>query len=847
MDPPRPSRTAEWFRDQFSSDLTKLLLSLLILVSVLPFEWLQTATLLWVFFAIFAAELYGRAAVLRDDLRRRSISRVELVFLVIDVVAVLSFLPLETIFLWDDMRLLRLFRLARMLLLLGYWGPMAREIWTILAKRERRFQLFFVGAAVVILSFVSAVLLFHFPGQRVDFNDDGDPTNDRFGSMLWWSFRQVEDPGNLLEDASMTAAFICSVVLTISGLFVFTFLIGIANSVVEELVRVARERRLGMRRHSVICNIDEYARFLLEELVAYYTKGLRTPRIITMGAAENRYHYMYSPTLRRIRYRPGRPLSTHDLEKVDADRARRVILRGYRDREGSDSEIVSQVLSVRQLNPHCSIVAELFRRDNVHAALQAGGRNTIPILTNQLVGRFLAKILVFPGVEDVHTELLSSAGVEIYSCIYGYGSLQRIEPPTQALPSFGALLEDCYRAHGVVLLGYLLADDREPSGLRVAIGTDEGADGVTEATASPAHGGLRGFFGLAPNFDHLSDFVASIPFAAGQGSANPDERGIPELALCPVATKLDSILVCGFHDGLVDTFVQLFFYTPELNIYVLVPSEAQVAQVVSAFVDRPAEGLSAAAQDQGLQFRSARAGEITCHHSRHRGVVRVFTGDWSKEETMLKNAAAGYRLDGMDAVVFTHTPGESDPDARTALGLLKLIRLKETRRDAVRPDLRVLCEVQSIEKAELLHKRFAGGDSSEGSSCHPLSVVSTETIRDAMLAQAVLIPGVAAIFRSLLGEGGPEVCKLRPAKRPKGGTALTFGKLLSALYRRDRLILIAVELQDDGGGRKLVSCPEPGTEESEFDSGQIVGVVALGDPKQIAPSEERCGHCFSRR
>ncbi|MBW2529285.1 MAG: ion transporter [Deltaproteobacteria bacterium] len=842
MDPPRPSRSAEWFRDQFSSDLTKLGLSLIILVSVLPFDWIHRLS--WAFFAFFAAELYGRATVLRDDLRRRSISRIEFVFLVIDVIAVLSFLPLEAV--WDDMRLLRLFRLARMLLLLGYWGPMAREIWTILAKRERRFQLFFVGAAVVILSFVSAVLLFHFAGDRTDFNGDGDPTNDRFGSMLWWSFRQVEDPGNLLADPSLTAAFVCSVVLTLSGLFVFTFLIGIANSVVEELVRVARERRLGFRRHSVICNIDEYSRFLLEELVAYYTKGLRTPRIITMGAAENRYHYMYDPTLRRIRYRPGRPLSVHDLEKVDTDRARRVILRGYRDREASDSEIVSQVLSVRQFNPSCTIVAELFRRDNVHAALEAGERDTIPILTNQFVGRFLAKILVFPGVEDVHTELLSSAGVEIYSCLYGYGTLQRTKPPADGLPKFGSLLDECYRAHGVVLLGYLLTDDSSPSGLRVAIGGDDVDEGLKRALAAPEAGELRGFFGLAPNFDQLGDFVASLPFEPRPPAAVADGRAVPKLGLCPVATKLDKVLVCGFHDGLVDTCVQLFFYTPALHIFILVPDEEQVEHVVTAFAERPLDGFSEAAQSVGMRFAATGPGEVTCESDGHRGAVHVFTGDWSKEHTMLEHRASGYRLDQMDAVVFTYTPGESDPDARTALGLLKLIRLQETRGAAVRSDLRVLCEVQSTEKAELLHKRFARSADGKRSTCHPLSVVSTETIRDAMLAQAVLIPGIAAIFRNLLGEGGPELCKLRPVGRCKSAP-LTFAQLLAALYERDRLILVAVELEDDEGHRSLVSCPEPGAEGSEFDAAQVVGVVAVGDPSHIAPATQRCSHCFAKR
>ena len=81
---------------------------------------------------------------------------------------------------------------------------------------------------------------------------------------------------------------------------------------------------------------------------------------------------------------------------------------------------------------------------------------------------------------------------------------------------------------------------------------------------------------------------------------------------------------------------------------------------------------------------------------------------------MLEHRPSRYRLDEMDAVVFTYTPGESDPDARTALGLLKLIRLKQSDAASVRPDLRILCEVQHTEKAELLHKRYARTQGPDG-------------------------------------------------------------------------------------------------------------------------------------
>ena len=77
----RPDGTAEWFRDVFESDLTKLVLSVLIILSVLPFDWVRTYSM--AFFAVFAVELYGRFKVLRNDIKRRAFNRVEVVFLLL--------------------------------------------------------------------------------------------------------------------------------------------------------------------------------------------------------------------------------------------------------------------------------------------------------------------------------------------------------------------------------------------------------------------------------------------------------------------------------------------------------------------------------------------------------------------------------------------------------------------------------------------------------------------------------------------------------------------------------------------------------------------------------------------
>jgi hypothetical protein len=842
MQPPRHQQSseamAEWFRDLFESDATRLSLSVLIILSVMP--WFEVYAL--VFFAIFAVELFGRIAVLRDDLRQRSINRVEVLFLVLDIVATLSFLPIEV--LWDDIRFLRLIRLSRMLLLVGYWGPVAREIWTILMKRERRYQIFFIVASVAILSFITAVLLYHFKGKA------GDPA--QFWTFLWWSFRQIEDPGNMVQDPRATLAFFCSVFLTLSGLFLFSFLIGIATSVVEELVKVGRERRIGLRRHSVICNISPHTRVLLEELVTYYAKSLRSPKIITMGPAESRYNYMYEERLRRIRYRQGQALSTHDLQKVDADRARRVILLGNRDREASDSEVVSQILSVREVNPDCNIYAEIYRRDNVGAAQRAGGPRTVTVLADQLVNLFLAKIVAFPGVEPIYTELLTSKGEEIYTCVYDYGAMENQRRPSGTLLPFGELMERCHRAHGVILLGHLLADERGPTGFIHSLNPggrrhpDQPARPIIPDVSS-----LRGFFGVASNFTRLREFVDSLPdVSAARPGQGQGERGgpVPGFGVCPVAAGLSRLLICGFHDGLIDCCEQLILFCDELEVFVMIPDDSHVDSVVETFVERMEDGGIPGLEHRVSFTRGAGRGAIDYveeEHPERRGRIQVITGDWAHESTMLEHAASGYRLTEMDAVLFTYSLGEPDPDARTALGLIKLINLKETYPERIRADLRIVCEVQNTEKAALFQRRFGRRSPEASSPCHPVSIVAAESMRNALMAQAIFVPGIDTIYRELLSEEGEEVCKLLVSDPVDPGMRLSFGQLLATLYQRDDLLLLAVELEDPQEGRRLVVNPRHGSPDYAFTAGDLVSIFAIGEYSSMPRATEACPACFS--
>ncbi len=845
----------DWLKDLFASDLTKVLLSLLILLSILPVPWAQSFSLL--FFGVFALELALRILVFIHDLKRRKVRRMEILFLFFDLLATLSFLPLEAV--WDDVRFLRLFRLSRMLLLIGYWGPIVREIGFILSKRERRYQLAFVGFSVVLLSFTVALLLEHFKVAGIDFNGDGNLMNDNsFWSILWWSFRQIESPDNLLTNPDWSIAFFFSIFLTLSGLFLFSFLIGIGNSVVEELVALSKERRIGMRKQSVICNVSPHTEVLLKELVTYYAKSFRSPKIVTLGPNSRRYDYMYDGPLRQIRYRQGRALSRHDLVKVDADRARRVILLGKIGSETSDSEIVSQILSIREVNTSCSIYAELFQASNVPAAHQAGGERLVPIMTRRLVSMFLANIIVFPGVEGIYHELLTSLGDEIYTCLYDRDGMAGVKPPSGPLMDFGDLLERCHKTHGVLLLGHLLQDPGSSQEINHVL-----SPGILEPAVARVDQ-LCGFFGIGANFESIKSFVHSLPDVC---APQPDEAAqtAPLFGVCPGASNVSRLLICGFHNGIVDFIEELFLFSTLQSMILLVPDERGRRQVFRAFADhnRGISTSTAAGHDAGNTaentVENATEARVTfsvqddqsircarCTDPAHFCEIIVAEGDWSDESVLLEFPGTDRGLAEMDAILLTYSPEEADPDARTALALLKLVRLQEHSPQHLKPGFRIFCEVQNTEKADLFQRRFGPSTTDGNRSCSTLSIIAAERLRNAFLAQAIFVPSIADIYQELLGSQGMYLCKLLRLDPQSPEVPLTFGQLLAVLYRRDGFLLVAVELEDPvDGTRALHINPRPRSEHFNFTSKQLVSVYAIGQVSTI-PKSQPCMTCFSR-
>src|SRR5690606_6329185 len=170
---------------------------------------------------------------------------------------------------------------------------------------------------------------------------------ERFFVHLWWAFRQVQDPGNMMASPHHAVAVIVSVGLTIVGLFMVSFLIGLGTDVVRELMELARLRPPGLYGHTIIVNIEVSTQQLLHELLRYSRKllpggalswrwvtqlarntqrGMRGAQYLVVGRSHDPPDFLRQPDLARITYRQADVEDESFLARANVAQAQRVVL-----------------------------------------------------------------------------------------------------------------------------------------------------------------------------------------------------------------------------------------------------------------------------------------------------------------------------------------------------------------------------------------------------------------------------------------------------------------------------------------------------------------------------------------
>lgn len=834
----------------------RLVLSASIILSLLPFEWVRAFDP--VFLGLFGLEFLLRAVVLSG--RGRGVPRPRaphrsraggVALLVADLMALISFIPFSAS---EGARWLRLFRLTRMVLLVGYWLPLVRDLWSVLVRRERARQVMLMAIVVGGLSFAGAVILDHAESRGVDYDDDEQLTPDdrRFVTRLWWAFRQIQDPGNMLARPSATDAVVVSLGLTIFGLFLVSFLIGLGTDVVRELLELSRLRGPGMHGHTVVVNVAPSTEVLLRELMSFHRKRLPFLRedgdgggglgtdFVVVGQTAEPPDFLRQPDLARVVYRERGEDDESVIERADALEAQRVVLLADHHDPEPDTETVRALLSlaegVRESVPgnrtgERLLIAEILDDSNVEAARKAAssavtGVPAYVIPTEKLAALFLVAVLRRRELAPLLQELLTSRGHELYTCFFPRRDLAILEREPQAVLDW--LLAKGLAASNRVIPVALLGETATDEDAVVGIPEEERAD-------APSNGRYLGFAAVADSVDVARAFTETLarsPKEGREGVGDSNSRAkdprvtlVRVPSICPKRT-----VVCGFRPGSVHLLEGLICAEPGSEVLLLL---ADARERDSAIAELDARARLAACDalesphgrfervendwaDGHAEFEFTPSGDANGQEARP-GRVHVVEADWVQDRNLVDLPLGFGHVRNVDAVVLVADRiGDSDPRIATAL-----MKLDGLARGRVGRKLRVVAEVFDTTLARHLETRL-GEDASVDAH-----VFSVQEMRALFLFQSIIVPGFDQVYAELLGSWGRSFIRLRPAAGSQGDWSFVD---MARQLRRQQVALLAVELEVDGA-TELCVAPSKGEAGDRFAVRDVVGawVVAAED------------------
>jgi hypothetical protein len=858
-DAPSPDTRRLIFRlaDVFEGRVARVALALMVIVSLLPLGSLDLA-LRPVFLLAFGAELLVRFLVWRADVHGTRVVTVPGVgFAVVDVVAFLSFLPLE---LWLDDRellaLLALVRLTRLAVLLRFARGLGRDLYAIVTRREQLQTLTFVSGAVVVLSLVAAIVL-----SQLAVRIEEDPNAPQlFSEKLWWAFRQLESADNLVPTLQTDPILVViSLGLTLTGVFLIAFVIGVGSNVVDQLVKAERRRDLAYAGHTVVIGAVHEGEELIREFVRIYAKnrqvpaperlltwlrymrphGARTfPRVALLARDEEMPNFLVEPIMRWVVYRQGDESDPDSLRRVAAKEAKRAIFLAQR-RLGleTDAVTISALAALRAENRQCHAYVEVDDPEAKDIVLQVGGKNTVALDVPRFLGMFLCQHLLMPGIEGLYRDLLTSDGAEIYTHIFtDSGDQEALSRLPEFMP-FSWLVSAAAR-RGVVVIGLYMGADHATKNARGVVEMDDlvrwlnPADDVTNdgLVALGAKRGLiptralRGLIGIAESYlplRHLAaDVVGTSPStmtAATSTTATADADASVHVAKAIGAPPLGPkrVALIGTSDSLPSLLRELSLFVPGVDVVAFMSSRSGEKAALARRLEALKAGFVSGDTlpgERGRQLSLPKGGTLT-----------VFTHD---APDLARFAADRLQsLPPVEAAVFLCEADGTDKDARTAMRVLRFIRLLESGTIPRGDKLHLVAEFISIDKGHYLQHhvdvRKCGFSSADDLR---LTLIAKETIKSYFMVHASFVPGVADIYDELLEERGQDIVRFTWTSAP--GTTVAFSAIAAELRGRGA-VAIAVERKSD---RSVVI----GTDDVVFDGGDIAGIYAVGEGKHDA-------------
>jgi voltage-gated potassium channel Kch len=252
--------------------------------------------------------------------------------------------------------------------------------------------------------------------------EGGEPVS--FIEGAWASLMRTMDAGAMGGDAGWSFRGV-SLLVTVAGIFVFSALIGVLSSGLDEKLGELRKGRSRVLEsdHTVIFNWSPSIFDVISELVIA-NQSRKHPRIVIMA---NKDKVEMEDEIAdkiadlgntRIICRSGDPTDLYDVNIVNPQASRSIIVLSP-ESDYADSEVIKTVLALvndpaRRKAPY-QIAAEIRDAANAEVARIVGGSELQLVLADELISRIVVSSSRQSGLSAVYTELLDFDGSEIYA------------------------------------------------------------------------------------------------------------------------------------------------------------------------------------------------------------------------------------------------------------------------------------------------------------------------------------------------------------------------------------------------------------------------------------------------
>ncbi len=252
-------------------------------------------------------------------------------------------------------------------------------------------------------------------------NPGSDPLG--VGEGLWQSLMRTMDPGTMAGDTDWTFRII-ALAVTLSGIFIFSALIGILSAGINDRLIMLRKGRSRVLEsgHTIIFNWSASIFDIISEL-AIANESERRPRVVIM-AARDKVEMEDEiadklPHLGKLKVicRSGDPTDLYDLAIVSPHASKSIIVLSP-SADDPDAAVVKTILALihdpkRRPEPY-RIAAEIRSARNAEMAKVVGGGEVQLVMADELLSRIVVHSSRQSGLSAVYSELLDFDGSEIY-------------------------------------------------------------------------------------------------------------------------------------------------------------------------------------------------------------------------------------------------------------------------------------------------------------------------------------------------------------------------------------------------------------------------------------------------